>query len=98
MDPENAASFDPRTFPDMLSVLVTVGASGQYVGQGSDGNPHNWDRRRRCDGTDYTPACGVCEGYGGIPTGDANVHCATRTQTHLLNLHAKRTFPATLAG
>ena len=90
----------------MLSVLVTVSASGQYVGQGGDGNPHNWDRRRRCDGTDYTPACGVCEGYGGIPTGDANVHCATRTQMHhpklhrctLLHLHAQRTLPVTLAG
>lgn len=39
---------------------------------GADGNPHNWDRRRRCDQTDYSPPCGICEGYGGIPTGDEN--------------------------
>jgi hypothetical protein len=27
---------------------------------------------RPIDHTDYSPACGACEGYGGIPTGDAN--------------------------
>ena len=27
---------------------------------------------RPTDHTDYSPACGACEGYGGIPTGDAN--------------------------
>lgn len=37
-----------------------------------DGNPHNWDRRRRCDRFDYDPPCGVCEGYGGIAYGDEN--------------------------
>jgi len=41
-------------------------------GPGADGNPHGWDRRRRCDGTMYKPACGTCEGYGGIPYGDKN--------------------------
>ena len=25
------------------------------TGQGADGNPHGWDRRRRCDGSQYTP-------------------------------------------
>jgi hypothetical protein len=29
------------------------------VGQGSDGNPHGWDRRRRCDAIQYDPPCGV---------------------------------------
>ena len=38
----------------------------------SDGNPHGWDRVRRCDHTDYDPPCGVCEGIGGIPFGDKN--------------------------
>merc|ERR1719454_116495 len=54
-----------------LAALVLT-ASAQYVGQGADGNPHNWDRHRRCDHTDYDPPCGACEGYGGIPTGDEN--------------------------
>ena len=30
-----------------------------------------WDRKRRCD-ADYEEPCGVCEGYGGIATGDRN--------------------------
>ena len=38
----------------------------------SDGNPHGWDRQRRCDNTGYDPPCGICEGIGGIPTGDKN--------------------------
>ena len=49
-----------------LAILV-AGAHAQ-----SDGNPHNWDRSRRCDHTDYDPPCGTCEGFGGIPTGDDN--------------------------
>ena len=36
----------------------------------SDGNPHKWDRKRRCDNDDYNPPCGLCEGYGGIPWSD----------------------------
>jgi hypothetical protein len=36
------------------------------------GNPHNWDRIRRCDHSDYDPVCGPCEGIGGIPFGDDN--------------------------
>lgn len=32
-----------------IFALLAVGAAAQYVGQGGDGNPHNWDRRRRCD-------------------------------------------------
>jgi len=49
------------------AAAVVLAANAQ-----SDGNPHGWDRSRRCDHTDYSPACGACEGYGGIPTGDAN--------------------------
>lgn len=49
--------------------LVAVGAQ---KGQGADGNPHGWDRTRRCDHSDYDPPCGICEGVGGIPTGDDN--------------------------
>lgn len=37
-----------------------------------DGNPHGWDRQRRCDNFDYDPPCGICEGIGGIPWGDKN--------------------------
>jgi len=45
-----------------------------------DGNPHCWDRIRRCDakeahpddGPGYTPACGACEGIGGPAWGDEN--------------------------
>ena len=43
-----------------------------HVSAQADGNPHNWDRRRRCDQTDYDPPCTTCEGYGGIPYGDKN--------------------------
>merc|ERR1719482_176865 len=43
-----------------------------------DGNPHCWTRARRCDGPNahpdtgvgYQPACGVCEGLGGIAGSD----------------------------
>jgi len=45
-----------------------------------DGNPHCWDRIRRCDGPEahpddgpgYSPACGPCEGLGGPAWGDKN--------------------------
>jgi len=45
-----------------------------------DGNPHCWDRVRRCDGPNahpdggagYLPACGACEGLGGPAYGDKN--------------------------
>lgn len=40
-----------------------------------DGNPHGWDRLRRCD-QDYQnngmKKCGLCEGIGGIATSDNN--------------------------
>jgi len=48
------------SFATMLAV-----ASAQ-----ADGNPHLWNRQRRCDHTDYTPKCGACEGIGGIVKSD----------------------------
>lgn len=48
-----------------LSFLINL-----YLSQ-SDGNPHKWDRSRRCDNEDYSPPCGLCEGIGGIATSDA---------------------------
>merc|ERR1711912_86614 len=57
--------FLPLCFGTSLLLSDTVNSQ-------SDGNPHKWDRRRRCDHTDYDPPCGPCEGYGGIPTGDQN--------------------------
>jgi len=36
-----------------------------------DGNPHGWDRLRRCDHAGYSPKCGPCEGIGGIVRSDA---------------------------
>ena len=53
-----------------LCLLLPLGLAQR--GQGQDGNPHNWDRRRRCDQTEYEPPCGVCEGVGGIAFGDDN--------------------------
>lgn len=53
-------------------LLLALRLVDAQAGQGADGNPHGWDRHRRCDGTGYTPPCGICEGYGGIPFGDAN--------------------------
>ena len=40
-----------------------------------DGNPHSWNRTRRCDAFDSEcpeayKDCGVCEGVGGIAYGD----------------------------
>jgi len=43
-----------------------------FVHGQADGNPHDWDRIRRCDQQDYDPPCGPCEGVGGIPTGSTN--------------------------
>merc|ERR1711871_1269288 len=57
--------------PLLLGASLVLSMAQTAVSQ-ADGNPHHWDRRRRCDHTDYSPACGACEGYGGIPTGDDN--------------------------
>ncbi|GMI34528.1 hypothetical protein TrCOL_g1269 [Triparma columacea] len=53
-------------------ILIATMAVSVAAGDGADGNPHEWDRLRRCDHTDYDPPCGPCEGIGGIPTGDKN--------------------------
>ena len=55
----------------VLFVVLLVSSISLARSQ-ADGNPHGWDRRRRCDHDSYTPQCGACEGYGGIPYGDKN--------------------------
>merc|ERR1719345_741596 len=60
---------------DKKSCVVPEGTEGA-----DDGNPHCWDRIRRCDGPNahpdggpgYGPACGACEGLGGPAWGDKN--------------------------
>ena len=53
------------------AICLVLGLAGKVASQ-ADGNPHNWDRQRRCDHTDYDPPCGLCEGIGGIVWGDNN--------------------------
>jgi hypothetical protein len=48
----------------LLIILVPLVASQK------DGNPHGWDRKRRCDDEDYDPPCDLCEGYGGVAWSD----------------------------
>jgi len=53
------------TIPHRFALLACAGfAAAALVAdvamsqQGPDGNPHNWDRRRRCDQTgEYTVIC-----------------------------------------
>ena len=52
--------------------LLLVWTSVEVVMSQADGNPHGWDRTRRCDQQDYDPPCGPCEGVGGIPHGSNN--------------------------
>jgi len=52
----------------------------------ADGNPHNWDRDRRCDHTDYDPPCGACEGVGGYVDSDEADHIQIAT-CELLEIH-----------
>lgn len=64
-----------------LAIFALPVANGQ-----SDGNPHHWDRKRRCDHTDYSPRCGACEGIGGIVRSDKAddidiVSCKVETST-----------------
>lgn len=54
-----------------IIVTAAICAKTPVTNAQTDGNPHNWDRRRRCDELDYDPPCTICEGYGGIPYGDA---------------------------
>jgi len=53
-----------------LCLLVSCPAQGAF--SQADGNPHGWDRTRRCDQQDYEIPCGPCEGVGGIPYGSGN--------------------------
>merc|ERR1711907_67306 len=78
----------------LLACTLASVTLAQYVGQGADGNPHNWDRKRRCDHTDYDPPCGACEGYGGIPTGDDNDQITLTTCSIVKN--ASSVDPSTL--
>jgi len=57
------------TFAVMLLVFAAVCSVSLVLAQ-FDGNPHNWDRLRRCDHSGYSPPCGACEGVGGIVTSD----------------------------
>lgn len=57
----------------LASVLLLASATPAWLAVAQDdGNPHHWDRQRRCDHSGYSPPCGICEGVGGIPYGDNN--------------------------
>ena len=55
-----------------LLAMCTLLFSITYLKAQADGNPHKWDRIRRCDNQDYEVECGICEGVGGIAWGDKN--------------------------
>jgi hypothetical protein len=54
----------------MVLHTVAILATLPLANSQADGNPHQWDRIRRCDHTDYDPPCGVCEGVGGYAASD----------------------------
>ena len=58
-----------KTIVVVVTLLLLSTTLLSLVNGQADGNPHHWDRRRRCDQTDYSPPCRTCEGYGGIPYG-----------------------------
>jgi len=54
--------------PDRRNVSQNITCK---IGEGTwDGNPHNWNRTRRCDEDCWDPICGVCDGVGGIANSD----------------------------
>jgi len=59
-----------------------------------DGNPHQWDRKRRCDHVGYTPKCGPCEGIGGIvwsdKASDVNIPACTEEKGPIDTKNLKR--------
>jgi hypothetical protein len=55
------------------------------VNSQSDGNPHHWDRKRRCDNEGYNVTCGLCEGVGGIVWGDPNDEITITNCTPIAN-------------
>ena len=67
-----------------LATLAIISLISCVLSQ-SDGNPHNWDRQRRCDNDDYYPQCGLCEGIGGMPWGDKNEEIKMTTCTPIAN-------------
>jgi len=54
-----------------IQIFLVAGFINHISAQ-ADGNPHGWDRTRRCDQQEYDPPCGPCEGIGGIPFGSNN--------------------------
>jgi len=56
----------------------------KFIGP-DDGNPHGWDRQRRCDQDYKDPPCGICEGIGGVAWSDKNedIHLASCTPLKL---------------
>ena len=54
----------------MKFIFLTLICFAYEMNCQSDGNPHKWDRKRRCDNEDYDPPCGICEGIGGIVWSD----------------------------
>ena len=64
-----------------------------------DGNPHGWDRLRRCD-QDQLPRCKPCEGIGGHAYGDKNdqidlVECSVVSLPNQTNMSTVRCTRAT---
>jgi len=62
-----------------LSILLSALLCLHLAHGQADGNPHGWDRTRRCDQQEYDPPCGPCEGVGGIPEGSENDQIALTT-------------------
>lgn len=59
------------TFPKEQGHHAPNALLPQFVGP-DDGNPHGWDRKRRCDQDYKDPPCGMCEGVGGVAWSDKN--------------------------
>jgi hypothetical protein len=59
---------------DSGGAAYTVPNALKFFNGPDDGNPHNWDRQRRCD-QDQMPRCQICEGIGGHCYGDKNEDC-----------------------
>lgn len=68
----------------MFRFALALGAP--LVTSQGDGNPHQWDRIRRCDHIDYDPPCGPCEGIGGYVDNDKADHY-TAPSCELVEVH-----------
>merc|ERR1719370_1649511 len=66
----------------LLLLVTLLSHTSRVLGQ-ADGNPHGWDRVRRCDQQDYDPPCGPCEGVGGSVTGSGEEEFTPTTCTVL---------------